>query len=89
MKSLVRAANRPLVSDGAVLRAIQVACFAAAVAVFGLSVSTLSSLGLSGGDLLTGLLAAAACAVTLVVLGVVLGVVLPLAVPAPKASAAA
>ena len=72
MKSLVLAFNRPLVSDRAAVFAAQLACFAAAMAVFIVPVLKLSSLGLTEGDLMIGLLTATACMLLMVNLGVVL-----------------
>ena len=72
MKSLVHLFNRPLVARRTVLLASQFACFAAAIAVFALAVLKLSSLGLSEGDLIIGLLAAAACMMLMILIGLVL-----------------
>lgn len=76
MKSLLRVLNRPVLSRRTAVVGAQCVYFTAAVVLFALAVRKLSSLGLSEGDLVVGLLAAVSC----MLLMVLIGLVLPLAV---------
>ncbi|NNJ26100.1 hypothetical protein [Alienimonas chondri] len=72
MKSLPPVWNRPLIARRTLAFGAQYACFAAALGLFVLAVRKLSTLGLSEGDLVVGLLTAVSCMLLMILIGLIL-----------------